>query len=340
MVPSSKEQVIQSLEGGILTKLNVREGEIVEQGQVLAQLDPTRFESNVGESESLLLSSLATSARLRAEVNGTALVFPAEVLKEPKLVNEETALYNSRRANLEESLSGLRQALNLVEQELRMTEPLVAKGAASEVEVLRLKRQANDLSNQMNDIRNQYYVNSREELAKANTDIQTQSQVVKGKSDTLSRTIFKSPMRGVVKEIDVMTIGGVIPQNGKLMTIVPLDEQLLIEARISPRDIAFIRPGQEALVKITAYDYSIYGGLDGKVTVISPDTIRDEVKQDQFYYRVYIRTDKDKLENKSGQQFSITPGMVATVDIKTGDKTIIDYLIKPFNKAKEALRER
>ncbi|WP_297424159.1 HlyD family type I secretion periplasmic adaptor subunit [uncultured Acinetobacter sp.] len=340
VVPSSKEQVIQSLEGGILTKLNVREGEIVEQGQVLAQLDPTRFESNVGESESLLLSSLATSARLRAEVNGTALVFPAEVLKEPKLVNEETALYNSRRANLEESLSGLRQALNLVEQELRMTEPLVAKGAASEVEVLRLKRQANDLSNQMNDIRNQYYVNSREELAKANTDIQTQSQVVKGKSDTLSRTIFKSPMRGVVKEIDVMTIGGVIPQNGKLMTIVPLDEQLLIEARISPRDIAFIRPGQEALVKITAYDYSIYGGLDGKVTVISPDTIRDEVKQDQFYYRVYIRTDKDKLENKSGQQFSITPGMVATVDIKTGDKTIIDYLIKPFNKAKEALRER
>lgn len=340
VVPSSKEQVIQSLEGGILTKLNVREGEIVEQGQVLAQLDPTRFESNVGESESLLLSSLATSARLRAEVNGTALVFPAEVLKEPKLVNEETALYNSRRANLEESLSGLRQALNLVEQELRMTEPLVAKGAASEVEVLRLKRQANDLSNQMNDIRNQYYVNSREELAKANTDIQTQSQVVKGKSDTLSRTIFKSPMRGVVKEIDVMTIGGVIPQNGKLMTIVPLDEQLLIEARISPRDIAFIRPGQEALVKITAYDYSIYGGLDGKVTVISPDTIRDEVKQDQFYYRVYIRTNKDKLENKSGQQFSITPGMVATVDIKTGDKTIIDYLIKPFNKAKEALRER
>ena len=340
VVPSSKEQVIQSLEGGILTKLNVREGEIVEQGQVLAQLDPTRFESNVGESESLLLSSLATSARLRAEVNGTALVFPTEVLKEPKLVNEETALYNSRRANLEESLSGLRQALNLVEQELRMTEPLVAKGAASEVEVLRLKRQANDLSNQMNDIRNQYYVKSREELAKANTDIQTQSQVVKGKSDTLSRTIFKSPMRGVVKEIDVMTIGGVIPQNGKLMTIVPLDEQLLIEARISPRDIAFIRPGQEALVKITAYDYSIYGGLDGKVTVISPDTIRDEVKQDQFYYRVYIRTDKDKLENKSGQQFSITPGMVDTVDIKTGDKTIIDYLIKPFNKAKEALRER
>ncbi|WP_312210058.1 HlyD family efflux transporter periplasmic adaptor subunit [Acinetobacter variabilis] len=340
VIPSSKEQVIQSLEGGILTKLNVKEGEIVERGQVLAQLDPTRFESNVGESESLLIASRATSARLRAEVSGTPLSFPEEVLKYPKLVKEETALYQSRRANLEESLAGLQQALVLVQQELEMTAPLVAKGAASEVEVLRLKREANDLRNQMNDIRNQYYVKAREELSKANTDVETQQQVVRGKSDTLNRTIFKSPVRGVVKEIDVMTLGGVVPQNGKLMTIVPLDEKLLVEARISPRDIAFIRPDQEALVKITAYDYSIYGGLKGKVIVISPDTLRDEVKQDQFYYRVYIRTDSDKLRNAAGQEFNITPGMVASVDIRTGAKTVMDYLIKPFNKAKEALRER
>ncbi|MCL6233256.1 MULTISPECIES: HlyD family type I secretion periplasmic adaptor subunit [Acinetobacter] len=340
VIPSSKEQIVQSLEGGILTKLNVKEGQIVEQGQVLAQLDPTRFASNVGETESLLVASRATAARLRAEVNGTPLTFPEDVQKIPALVKEETALYHSRRANLEESVAGLKQALVLVQQELAMTEPLVAKGAASEVEVLRLKRSANDLQNQLNDVRNQYLVKSREELSKANTDIESQQQVVKGKSDTLSRTVFKSPVRGVVKEIDVMTLGGVIPQNGKLMTIVPLDEQLLVEARISPRDIAFIRPGQEALVKITAYDYSIYGGLKGKVTVISPDTLRDEVKQDQFYYRVYIRTDSDKLSNKEGKSFSITPGMVATVDIRTGSKTVLEYLIKPFNKAKEALRER
>ena len=340
VVPSSKEQIIQSLDGGILTTLNVKEGQIVEQGQVLAQLDPTRFESNVGETESLLTASKATAARLRAEVSGTPISFPAEVAKESKLVNEETALYQSRRANLEESLSGLKQALILVEQELSMTQPLVAKGAASEVEVLRLKRQANELRNQMNDVQNQYYVKAREELAKANTDIETQQQVVRGKTDTLSRTVFKSPVRGVVKEIDVMTLGGVVPQNGKLMTIVPLDEQLLVEARISPRDIAFIHPEQDALVKITAYDYSIYGGLKGKVTIISPDTLRDEVKQDQFYYRAYIRTDSDKLVNKTGKNFAITPGMVATVDIRTGEKTVLDYLIKPFNKAKEALRER
>lgn len=340
VIPSSKEQVVQSLEGGILTKLYVHEGQIVQEGQVLAQLDPTRFASNVGESASILLASQATAARLRAEVNGTSLKFPSEVLKERDLVEEETALYHSRRSNLEESLSGLQQALILVDEELQMTEPLVAKGAASEVEVLRLKRQATDLRNQMNDVRNQYLVKAREELAKANTDIETQLQVVKGKSDSLNRTLFKSPVRGIVKEIDVMTIGGVISQNGKLMTIVPLDEQLLVEARISPRDIAFIHPGQDALVKITAYDYSIYGGLKGKVSIISPDTLRDEVKQDQFYYRVYIRTDSGKLMNKAGKQFSITPGMVATVDIKTGEKTILDYLIQPFNKAQEALRER
>jgi membrane fusion protein, adhesin transport system len=128
--------------------------------------------------------------------------------------------------------------------------------------------------------------------------------------------------------------------HGKLMTIVPLDEQLLVEARISPRDVAFIYPGQIALVKITAYDYSIYGGLKGKVTVISPDTIRDEVKQNQYYYRVYIRTSSDRVENRNGEKFSITPGMVATVDIRTGHKAILEYLLKSFNKAKEALRER
>lgn len=340
VIPSSKEQVIQSLEGGILTKLNVQEGDIVQKGEILAQLDPTRFASNVGESKSLLIAAQATAARLRAEVNGTPLVFPEIVAKDQKLVDEETALYLSRKKDQKQTLAGFKEALQLVQQELAMTEPLVSKGAASEVEVLRLRRSANDLQNKMNDARNQYYVKAREELSKANTDIQTQQQIVMGRNDSLERAVFRAPVRGVVKEIAVTTHGGVIPQNGKLMTIVPIDEKLLIEARILPRDIAFIRPGQEALVKITAYDYSIYGGLTGKVTVISPDTIRDEVKQDQFYYRVYIRTDSDKLYNKEKREFSIAPGMIATVDIRTGEKTILNYLLKPFNKAKEALRER
>lgn len=340
VIPSSKEQTIQSLDGGVVTSLDVKEGDIVQKGQTLAQIDPTRFESQVGESQTKLLATQATAARLEAEVNGTPLYFPKVVLAMPNLVREETALYTSRRANLDESIAGLKHALTLVQNELQMTQPLVAKGAASEVEVLRLKRDINNFENQINDKRNEYYVKSREELARANADIQSLQQVVAGRTDSVERTTFKAPVRGVVKEIAVTTIGGVVPQNGKLMTIVPIDEQLLIEARISPRDIAFIHPDQPALVKVTAYDYSIYGGLEGKVTVISPDTIRDEVKQDQFYYRVYIRTDKDRLVNKAGKSFSITPGMVATVDIRTGQKTIIEYLLKPFNKAKEALRER
>ncbi len=340
VIPSSKEQIIQSLDGGVVTKLDVKEGDIVKKGQILAQLDPTRFESQVGESQSKLYAAQAKAARLEAEVNGTPLVFPKSVRHMSGLVREETALYASRRENLNDSINGLTHALGLVKNELAMTEPLVTKGAASEVEVLRLKRDINNFENQISDKRNDYYVKAREELAQANADIQSLQQVINGRNDSVKRSTFYAPVRGIVKELEVNTIGGVIPQNGKVMTIVPLDEQLLIEARISPKDIAFIHPGQSALVKITAYDYSIYGGLAGKVVVISPDTLRDEVKQDQFYYRVYIRTNTDKLVNKAGQKFAITPGMVATVDIQTGEKTVLDYLLKPFNKAKEALRER
>lgn len=340
VIPTSKEQIIQSLDGGVLTSLSVKEGDHVKKGDVLAQIDPTRFESQVGESLSKLRATQATAARLEAEVNDRPLSFPKEVMEMPRLVYEETALYRSRRANLDESISGLKHALTLVNNELQMTAPLVAKGAASEVEVLRLKREINNFENQINDKRNDYYVRAREELAKANADIESLQQVVAGRNDSVKRSTFYAPVRGVVKEIAITTLGGVVPQNGQLMTIVPSDEQLLIEARISPRDIAFIHPDQTAMVKITAYDYSIYGGLEGKVVTISPDTIRDEVKQDQFYYRVYIRTDKASLVNKAGQEFAISPGMVATVDIRTGQKTIMEYLLKPFNKAQEALRER
>ncbi|MHA3081412.1 HlyD family type I secretion periplasmic adaptor subunit [Acinetobacter sp. ANC 5502] len=340
VIPSSKEQVIQSLDGGVLTHLYVKEGQIVEKGQILAQLDPTRYASSAGESESVLIAAQARAARLRAEVNQTPLTFPVTVKKYPKLIQEETALYRARQQNLQESVTGLNQALALVQKELAMTAPLVEKGAASEVEVLRLKRQATELQNQIQNTRDQYMVSAREELAKANTEIESQQAIMKGRADSVQKTMIKAPMRGIVKHIDTITLGGVIAQNGKLMSIVPVNEKLLIEARVSPRDIAFIHTGLPALVKLTAYDYAIYGGLAGKVTVISPDTLRDEVKQDQVYYQVYIQTDSDQLVNKAGQKFSITPGMIATVDIRTGEKTILDYLLKPLNKAKEALRER
>ncbi|CAA2101403.1 HlyD family type I secretion periplasmic adaptor subunit [Variovorax paradoxus] len=340
VVPSSREQMIQSLEGGILVDLKVREGDIVAAGQVLAQLDRTKTESTVQESASRVRAALAMSARLTAEVGGTPLVFPAEVRTEPDLVRTETALYQSRREQLASSLAGVTQALVLMRRELALTEPLVARGAASDVEVLRLKRQINEAETKAADLKSQYYVKAREDLAKANAEIEAQRSVTRGRSDSLTRLTFASPVRGIVKDIVVTTVGGVLPPGGKLMEIVPLDEKLLVEARISPRDVAFIHPGQDATVKVTAYDYSIFGGLPGKVTTISPDTIQDDVKRDVYYYRVYIRTDADHLKNKAGENFPIVPGMIATVDIHTGSKTVLDYLLKPLNKAREALRER
>ena len=340
VIPSSHEQVIQSLEGGIIHSLMVREGDIVERGQQLAQLDRTKTESSVLESESRLNAALATAARLKAEVNDTELTFPEELDDDVELVKQETALYQSRRESLEKGLAGLRQGAELVQRELSLTRPLVTQGAASKVEVLRLERQKNELENKITEMKNQYYVRAREELAKANAEIEAQRSVMKGREDSLTRLTFNAPVRGIVKDIYVTTVGGVIPPNGKLMSLVPLDDQMVIEAKISPRDVAFIHPGQKALVKVTAYDYSIYGGLEGEVTMISPDTLQDEVKRDVYYYRVYIRTDSNHLTNKQGQEFPVFPGMIATVDIKTGSKTILDYLLKPLNKAKEALRER
>jgi adhesin transport system membrane fusion protein len=340
VVPTSKEQLIQSMEGGIIKELNVSEGTLVERGQVLAQLDAVKSESNVGESEAKYRAALASVNRLQAEVSEKALVFDASLDKYPELRRAETDLFNARRKGLSETLTGIESSLKLVRSELAITENLAKIGASSRVEVLRLNRQRSELELKASEARSEYMVHAREDLAKANAEAQMLSAVIRGRSDSLSRLTLRSPVRGIVKDIQVSTIGGVVPPNGQLMQIVPLDEQLLIETRISPRDIAFIHPEQQAKVKITAYDYSIYGSLDGKVVTISPDTIQDEVKPEIFYYRVYIRTDSDVLRNKAGKTFAIVPGMIATVDIRTGEKTVLDYLIKPLNRAREALRER
>jgi adhesin transport system membrane fusion protein len=206
--------------------------------------------------------------------------------------------------------------------------------------VIRLKRELAELELKKVETTAQYLVQAREELAKANADIASLSSVIDGRNDSLARLTIRSPVRGIVKNIEVSTIGGVVPPNGKLMDIIPLGDQLLIEARISPRDIAFIHPDQNATVKITAYDYAVYGALEGKVTTISPDTILDEADPKNHYYRVFVKSESDALVNKAGRRFPIAPGMIATVDIHTGEKTVLDYLIKPFNKAQEAMRER
>lgn len=340
VVPSSREQVIQSLEGGIVAEMRVKEDQIVEAGEVLAQLDPTQAGSTVEESAAKYRAALAASARLRAEVSNSPLRFSAELDGFPELKAEEVRLYEARRRSLSSSTSLIDEALVLLRREVEIGESLIDVGAASNVEVLRLKRQQAELELRKADVQSQYMVESREALAKVDEQVEALAPVVRGRNDTLSRLTVRSPVRGVVRNVEVSTVGGVVPPNGKIMDIIPLDDRLLVEARISPRDIAFIHPGQRATVKVTAYDYAIYGGLIGKVVSISPDTIRDEVNREVVYYRAYIRTDADALVNKAGKKFPITPGMVATVDVHTGSKTVMQYLMKPFNRAREALRER
>lgn len=340
VTPPSRSQTIQSLEGGIVNGISVHEGDIVQRGQKLATLDRARFSSMLGEAEAKARALEASAARLEAEISGGQPNFPAAVRETPGLVAREMELMRSRRQNLAVATASLRQSLALTRRQLSMTEPLVELGAANQVEVIQLRRQENEIQAKLDTLRNQYVIEASADYAKAKAELDQVIQVVGGRRDQLDRTELRSPVNGIVKNLEVTTIGGVIQPGGSLMEIVPLEKQLLIEARMSPRDIAFIRPGLPATVKITAYDPSIYGTLAGTVDRISPDTLQDEVHRDQVYYRVYVRTDKSTLRTKDGRTHAIMPGMVATVEIRTGRKTVLQYLMKPINKAQEALRER
>ena len=340
VVPSTREQTIQSLEGGNLAKLMVKQNDIVMPNQVLAQLDPTRSASEVEESAAKYRAAQARAARLESEVNQVPLSFPAELDDFPDLKAAETRLFNTRRQRLSQSIGLVNRSIGLIDNEVRIAQSLVEVGAASTVEVLRLQRQQSDLALKKSELRSEYMVQAREELAQTRGEIESLSPVVRGRSFSLDSLTLRSPVKGIVKSIDISTIGGVVPPGGQIMEIIPLNDRLLIETRISPRDIAFIHPGQAATVKITAYDYSIYGALEGEVATISPDTIQDEVDRDIYYYRVFVETGSDKLENKNGKTFAIVPGMIATVDIHTGSKSVLQYVVKPFNRAREALRER
>jgi adhesin transport system membrane fusion protein len=340
VTPSSKSQLVQSLEGGIIEEIFVREGDLVEVGQKLAALDRARFMATVGETLARARSLEAAAARLKAEIDGGQPQFSKEIREMPELVAREMELLRSRRQNLQENTASIEDSLGLVRREIALTEPLIELGAASDVELIRLRRQENELVAKLAAVRNQYIIDANAEYAKTMAELEVVQQIMSGRRDQLERTVLSSPVRGIVKNLELTTIGGVVAPGGTLMEIVPVEDTLLIEARLSPRDIAFIRPGLPATVKITAYDPSIYGTLDAVVDRISPDTLQDEVHRDQVYYRVYLHTDSSTLRTKDGKEHAIMPGMVATVDIRTGSKTILDYLLKPVNKAKEALRER
>lgn len=344
VVSQSREQSIQSLEGGIVRQIAVREGELVEKAQLLARIDPTRAESSYRELRSKALGLKATIARLRAEAYGVALAFPDDVKREPALVRQEMSAYEARRRVMEEGVAALSRSRALVLREIAMSEPLAAKGLISEVEILRMRRQAADLDAQIVERRNRYRAEAGAELTRLEPELAQTDESLVGRADVLARTEVVAPMRGVVKNVRVHTSGAVVQPGEHIMEIAPVDDTLLVEARIKPSDVAFLRPGLPALVKVSAYDYAIYGGLHGRVVSVGPDTVKDEQRAasgrpDATYYRLMVETDANALE-VAGRRLPILPGMQATVDVRTGEKTVLDYLLKPIFKAREAFRER
>ncbi len=381
VIPSSQVQVVQNLEGGIVAGIDVHEGDVVEPGEVLLRIDNVRAASDLRENRKRYLALLGALARLRAEVDQAPIAFPAEVLADaPEVAANERALYDARQADLQSELSILRSQAEqreqelaelkmridqlarsqaLAKEELDITAPLAASRVVSKIDYLRLQRQVNDLTGELDAARlsvprvesavreahrriEERQLNFRSEAQRELATDQPQAtglaEVITAAADRVKRTDVRSPVRGTIKRLLVTTVGGVIQPGQNLVEIVPLEDTLLIEAKVRPADIGFLHPGQSALVKVTAYDFSIYGGLKGVVEDISADTITDD--RGESFYRVRVRTHDSALE-KAGEPLPITPGMTAQVDILTGQKTVMDYLLKPILKAKErALRER
>ena len=381
VIPSNKIQVIQNLEGGIVSEILVSDGQQVDKDQPLLRLDDVRFSSSYRESRAKYLTLQAKAARLSATANNHAIDIPETVRKEaPDLVANEIALFNSHASELASNLSILEQqevqtrqelaeleakknklarSVALVKQELGMSAPLAKEGAISEVEIIRLKRSVNDLQgeleasqlaiprlqsahdemkNKIKDLEISFRTKARSELNEVEAELSAIEESLRGQQDRVNRTLVRSPVKGTVKQIMVTTVGGVIQPGMDLMEIVPLDGNLLVEAHVRPADIAFLRPDQDALVKLTAYDFAIYGGLPAKLEHISADTITDE-NGDSFYL-IRVRTERSHLGSEENP-LKIIPGMTAVVDILTGEKSVLDYLLKPVLRAREmALRER
>lgn len=340
VVPDGREQVIASLEGGILGKLSVREGMLVDAGQELLQLDPTRVEAQRNEGQAKRMALRAAVARLQAESTGTKLSFPNDLSAE--IIQGETEVFQSRRRALEDAVAVNRGSLGLVYRELSMAQRMADKGLMSEVEVMRLRRQANDLQLQVQERVNRFRQDANAELIKGKTELAQLDEQLVVRKDVLSRTVIKSPVRGLVKNIKLATIGGVVPAGATIMEIVPVGQRVLVEAKIKPSDIGFVKVGSHAEVKLAAYDYYTYGGLKGVIEYISPDALGEESKtaaQDNMYFRALIRSEVSTLKSK-GKPLEVMPGMTASVDIRTGERSVLQFLLKPVLKSQEAFRER
>jgi adhesin transport system membrane fusion protein len=347
VIPSSREQVIQSLDSGVLSELFVREGSVVEKDQVLWRIDDARSGAVFREAQEKYLALSALAARLKAEAYGTALVFPSELNAYPDLMQQELQAFNARKRSLMQSLQALDSSMASVTRELTITEPMVLQGVMSEVELLRLKRQQSELMGQRAERQNRYLTDANNELTRVASELSQTKENASAREDAFLRTTIRSPMKGVVKNVQITTVGGVVQAGQAILEIVPTEDEMLVEAYVNPSEVAFLKVGQAAVVKLTAYDFNKYGGLDGVLEHLSPDTLRDEkqkkpgnpVELEEGLYRIIVRV-KESTNVRNGLKLIPSPGMTASVEIRTGSKTVLEYIFRPLQNVSQALRER
>ena len=339
VVPDGREQVIASLEGGIVRELLVREGQEVTEGQALAMLDPTRFESQQAESTAKKLALLGTLARLQAEANGRPLQFSEDIPE--AVVEAETESHAARQHALNEAVETNGRSAALLQKELGMAQAMSSRGLMSEVEVMRVRRQLNDLQLQTQERINRFRQEAAGEMVRVRNELALLEEQMVVRDDALRRTTLVSPVNGVVKTLRANTVGGVVQPGAPVMEILPLGPRVLVEARVKPADIGFVRTGQQVRVKLSAYDFTIYGMLEGTVVSISPDAMGDPDKAatEGTWYRAMVRAVPDGLQ-KAGKPLSVLPGMTGTVEIRTGQRSVLAYMLRPMMKSQEAFTER
>ena len=343
VIASSRVQVIQAVDGGVLAELNVKEGDRVKAGDRLASLDPTRFGASVKEMEARLFALKAKATRLRAEViQAEKLSFPAELSNAVDLLQLETTLFEQRRSALKAEMATLRIAVKLAKEEFSLVKKLARSGDVSRTEVIRTERAVNDAEAKLIIRQNRYLEEASTELNKVEDEIAQNEQVFIQRKQQLEDSFFTALVPGIVKNISVTTVGGVLRAGEELMQIIPTGDELIIEAKISPKDIAQIRPGLVATIRFDPFDYTIYGGVEGEVVYVSADTLKEETQKGlEIYYRVHVSTKTSLVTTTKGNVLDILPGMTAQVDIRTGERTVMEFLLKPLRKTvSESFGER
>jgi adhesin transport system membrane fusion protein len=341
VVSSSRPQIIQNLEGGMLAELAVHEGSVVEAGQVLARLQATQFETKVADLREQLVAAEVRRLRLEAEMAGQFdFEVPAQIAEfSPEIVASERTLLNARQSDFTSRTEGARRIMAETARELQVMEDLHARDIAALIEVTRARKAHSDAENAYNEIVTRAELDRASEYSDTLQAMATLRQDLRLAQDRLERTIITSPMRGVVNNLAVTTIGGVVRPGEEIMQIIPLDDELFIEAQVKPQDIANVRTGQAATIKLSAYDYTIHGSLSGEVTLVSADTFEDERDPNAPpHYRVTVRVDRTDLSDRQ-KAIEIRPGMQADVELHTGERTVLQYLTKPLYRGQEALRE-